>query len=223
MVFDQRLPAVNGDDGQWGNILNQFLSKEHYNTGVNNPSNGGHQNITIRPGTTAAGTAPLKFSSGPVMTTPEIGAVEFLTDTLYFTQTTSSIRKTIAIYDDSSGATGDIYYKDSTGSFTRLPVGSTGQGLVVGSGVPIWAATTNVSFETVSKNLNSYPFTVNYTGSVLTSIVYTVGSNSITKTLNYTTGVLTSIVLSGTGLPSGITLTKTLSYTSNNLTSVSYA
>jgi hypothetical protein len=223
MSIPQRLPTVNSDDGQWGDILNQYIGLQHYNTGLDDPLNESHQTITIRPGTTSAGSSPLKFISGPLMTTAEVGAVEFLTDTLYFTQTTSSIRKTIAIYDDTSGATGDIYYKDSTGSFARLPVGSTGQGLVVGSGVPVWAATTNVSFETVSKNLNSYPSTINYTGSVLTSIVYTVGSNSITKTLNYTTGVLTSIVLSGTGLPSGISLTKTLNYTSNNLTSVSYA
>lgn len=99
-MAEQRLPVVNGDDGAWGNILNQYLEKEHYNTGVNNTSNGGHKNITIRPGTTVAGTAPIKLSSGPLMTNPEAGAIEFLTDKLYFTQTTGVVRKSIAYTEE---------------------------------------------------------------------------------------------------------------------------
>jgi hypothetical protein len=100
MAFEQRLPAVNGDDGQWGDILNQFISKEHANSGVDDPANGGHKTITVQAGTTAAGTAPLKFSSGSLMSTPEVGAIEFLTDRLYFTQTTGTSRKAIALTDD---------------------------------------------------------------------------------------------------------------------------
>lgn len=99
-MTEQRLPVVNSDDGQWGDVLNQFIEKEHYNTGVNNGLNGGHKTITIRPGSSNAGTAPLKLSSGPLLSAPEIGAVEFLTDRLYYTQTTSSIRKVIASVDD---------------------------------------------------------------------------------------------------------------------------
>lgn len=47
-------------------------------------------------GTAAAGTAPLKFTSGPLLTTPEAGAVEFLTDAFYATITTGAARKQIA-------------------------------------------------------------------------------------------------------------------------------
>ena len=40
-----------------------------------------------------------------------------------------------------SDATGDIYYRNSSGYFTRLPIGSTSQVLTVsGSGIPAWAA-----------------------------------------------------------------------------------
>lgn len=138
-MVQQRLPAVNGDNGAWGNILNQFLMKEHYNTGLDNPVNGGHQTITVRAGTTSAGTAPLKLTSGPLMTTPEAGAMEFLTDKLYLTQTTSAIRKVIAAYDDTSGATGDIYYRNSSANFNRLAVGSTGQVMTVTGGIPTWS------------------------------------------------------------------------------------
>ena len=78
------------------------------------------------------------------------------------------------------------------------------------------------TFELVSKNLKSNPYTLNYTSGKLTSIVYTLPTGTITKTLNYTSEKLTSIVLSG-DTPSGINLTKTLSYTGDTLTSITYS
>lgn len=97
----RRLPVVDSDDGSWGDWLNNYLLKEHFDTtGVPDVANGGHKMITVRPGTIASGTAPLKFTSGPLMTAPEVGAVEFLTDRLYYTQTTGATRKTVAAFDD---------------------------------------------------------------------------------------------------------------------------
>lgn len=49
--------------------------------------------LHIRPGTATAGSAPLKFSSGTNLTTPEAGAMEFNGTDLYFTPTTT--RQTI--------------------------------------------------------------------------------------------------------------------------------
>lgn len=138
MAQPQRLPIVNNDDGVWGDILRQFLMKEHYNDDTNNAANGGHQTITIRAGTASAGTAPLKFTSGTLLTTAEAGAMEFNTDNLYFTITTGALRKKIAIYDDSAGATGDVYYRNASGTFARLGIGSTGDTLRVVGGVPAW-------------------------------------------------------------------------------------
>ena len=78
-----------------------------------------------------------------MLSTPEAGAVEFLTDRLYLTQTTSTIRKTIATYDDSSGATGDLYYRDASGNFIRLAVSPTaGSVLNVSGGLPAWGPAT---------------------------------------------------------------------------------
>jgi hypothetical protein len=141
----KRLPTVNGDDGAWGTILNNFLGKEHYNDGTDTGTyNGGHQTITIQPGTTAAGTAPLKFitTSAALMTTPEVGAVEFVSNNLYYTQTTGPTRLTVLAVDDSSGANGDLYYRNSGSnlSLVRLPIGTATQVLTVSSGVPTWAA-----------------------------------------------------------------------------------
>jgi hypothetical protein len=140
MPTPQRLPTVNSDDGTWGDILRQYLKKEHYDDGTDNAVNGGHQNITVRAGSTAAGTAPIKLTSGALMTTPEAGAVEFLTDKIYFTKSTGPTRTTIATYDDTSGATGDIYHRNSGGLFTRLGIGSTGDLLTVASGIPSWTS-----------------------------------------------------------------------------------
>tara|TARA_R110000744_G_scaffold94093_3_gene181659 strand:+ start:11352 stop:11780 length:429 start_codon:yes stop_codon:yes gene_type:complete len=78
------------------------------------------------------------------------------------------------------------------------------------------------SYESVSKNIKSWSFTLNYISGSLNTITYVNGANTITKTFNYTLGELTSIVLSG-DTPSGIDLTKTLNYTTGNLTGVAYA
>lgn len=48
-------------------------------------------------GTATASTAPLKFTSGPLLTAPEAGTIEFLTDGLYFTTTTGTTRKRIQL------------------------------------------------------------------------------------------------------------------------------
>ena len=136
----QRLPIIDGDDGQWGINLNSFLSKEHYDDGTDNAVNGGHKNVTIRPGTAAAGTAPLKFTSGTLLTTPEAGAVEFNSNRLYFTQTTGPTRKVVAAFDDATGTTGDMYYRDASGNFVRLAPGTNGYALRMSAGLPAWQA-----------------------------------------------------------------------------------
>jgi hypothetical protein len=78
------------------------------------------------------------------------------------------------------------------------------------------------SFETFSKNLKAYPYELNYTGTVLNSIVYTLPSGTVTKTFNYTGTTLTSIVLSGT-IPGTILTTKTFTYSGTQLTEVVYS
>ena len=141
-MTQQRLPIVNSDDGVWGDIIRQFLMKEHYNDDTDNPVNGGHQTVTIRAGTATAGTAPLKFTSGTLLTTPEAGTMEFNNNFLYFTITSGTVRKKVALYDDSAGATGDLYYRDSTGNFVRLGASSDGKTLRLSGGLPAWSDAT---------------------------------------------------------------------------------
>lgn len=78
-------------------------------------------------------------------------------------------------------------------------------------------------FETVSKNLKSYPYDITYgVDGIDTITYYLAGGLSVVKTFNYVATVLTTIVLSG-DTPSGIDLTKTLIYTGADLTSVTYS
>lgn len=154
MPTPQRLPKVNSDDGVWGDILRQYLLKEHYDDGTDSAANGGHQTITIRPGTASAGMAPLKFTSGTLLTTPETGAMEFAGDNYYLTDTSGPTRRKIAAYDDTSGATGDIYYRNSSGYFTRLGIGSTGDLLTVSGGIPSWSSSISNASTITLKDTN---------------------------------------------------------------------
>lgn len=54
-----------------------------------------------------------------------------------------------------SDATGDIYYRNSGGAFTRLGVGSDGQVLTLTSGLPSWAAAGSSGANAALSNLSS--------------------------------------------------------------------
>lgn len=181
-MYPQRLPVVNGDDGTWGNILVQYLQLQHFNDGTNNPVNGGHQNVTITAGTTTA--APLTFTSGVNLTTPVAGSMEFTTDTLYFTITTGTTRRKVALYDGASpGATGDVYYLNSSGVFSRLGIGSSGQSLRVSSGLPAWG---DSSGGLTTNTQSGTTYTVSSTDAV---VFASAASNNITVTLPLSSGL----------------------------------
>lgn len=78
------------------------------------------------------------------------------------------------------------------------------------------------SFETVSKNLLAYPFSISYLGDNIDTVTYTTAGGSIVKTINYTGDNITSVVLSG-DTPNSIDLTKTISYSGANISSITYS
>jgi len=77
------------------------------------------------------------------------------------------------------------------------------------------------TFETVSKNLRQYPYTIEYQLGNLDKIVYATPSGIITKTFVYLANKLDQIILSGEidGLTEN---TKKFNYTDNKLTSINY-
>ncbi len=79
-----------------------------------------------------------------------------------------------------------------------------------------------ITFEWLSKNLQTYPAELNYTAGVLTSIVYTTLDGTITKTFIYTGGVLTQVNLSGS-IPTYIPTTKHFTYSGGVITDISYS
>ena len=203
MAIEQRLPIVNGDDGIWGDDLNTFLGKEHYNADATltpgTSTNGGHQVITLRPGTTADNTAPIRFNntaSSVLMTNRAAGAFEYsyTNDRFYLTQVTGTARKAIATYyDDTSGATGDIYYRDSSGNFVRLVIGSTNQVLTVTGGLPSWGAAS------IDRSVSSIAIPTTAGATVATDYVYFVSSTT-TLTLPTAVGNINLYTVKNTGV-----------------------
>ena len=92
-------------------------------------------------GSAAASSSPFKMTSGPLMTTPEVGSWEFLTDKLYFTITTGTARKEIAILDAALTA-------------GRVPYVTTNGRLVDGSNLGFDSANTRLGIGTVSPGSN---------------------------------------------------------------------
>ncbi len=157
-MAELRLPTVNSDDGAWGDILNTFLLQEHYNGSADYTAaspNGGHKTITLQPGTTSAATAPIKFdvtATSVLNTTAEAGAFEYsyTNDKFYLGQRTAPFRKAVAtFYDDANGATGDTYYRDSSGNFVKLPIGTGTYVLTSNGTTPGWSAPSGQSQQQV--------------------------------------------------------------------------
>ena len=94
--------------------------------------------LHLAAGTASANTAPLKFSSGSLLTTTEAGAIEFYNDNYYATITTgagtAAARKTIAFLESPSFTTPNI--GAATGNSLALSANITADHLIGGTGVP---------------------------------------------------------------------------------------
>jgi len=73
--------------------------------------------LHIAAGSATAGTAPIKMVSGPLLTTAEVGAQEFLTDKYYGTITTGAARKEFTL-NDIALTTGRIPFTTTNGRLT---------------------------------------------------------------------------------------------------------
>jgi hypothetical protein len=120
-------------------------------TNTGNISIGGITTPTARlhlpAGTATASTAPLKLTSGVSLTNPEAGALEFTTDSLFFTITTGPTRKTIAFTDSDHGGLSGLT-DDDHAQYALLNGRGPGQTLIGGTnaGVNMYLqATSNVT------------------------------------------------------------------------------
>ena len=96
-------------------------------------------------------------------------------------------------------------------------------GYFFAEGTPGPAGTFDTTYETLSQNVSAYPYTINRTGSTITSVVYTVGGNTIIKSFTYNgSGQIESIAIYG--VPLGATVyTKNLTYSGTSVSGVSYS
>ncbi len=136
--------------------------------------------VNLKAGTTAAGTAPLKFTSGALLTTAEAGAVEFFGDAFYGTITTGAARKQFAFTSDITGVNSGT----NTGDITLGAIG----------------ATPNASGASLSGQvLTLQPADASFGG------VITTGAQSITGAKTFITSLATPLLIGGTSTTQTLT------------------
>jgi hypothetical protein len=95
----------------------------------------------------------------------------------------------------------------------------------VGNGSQLSGITSTIAttFETVSRNLNAYPYIINRSNDTISNVVYTVpGSGIITKTFSYSSGLITSIAIYGPAIGPK-TFAKNLTYVGTSVSGASYS
>jgi hypothetical protein len=75
----------------------------------------GTARLHLPAGSATASTAPLKLTSGTLLTTPEAGAVEFLTDDFWATITTGAARKGVVLTDGTNLTSGRVPFATTNG------------------------------------------------------------------------------------------------------------
>jgi lysophospholipase L1-like esterase len=143
------------------NILSERMrigSDGNIGIGVTVPTSTLH----LKAGTTTASTAPLKFTSGTLLTTAEAGAVEFLTDKFYGTITTGAARKEFIQGDNAITEGVNIIIGSTTG--TKIGTATT-QKIAFYNSTPIVQPNATTDLGTVLSNIGlrgagtAYPIT----------------------------------------------------------------
>jgi len=132
--------SQSGDLARWINSSNTTLSLVNsagkFSIGT---ASAPTAKLMLGAGTTTAASAPLKMVSGSLMTTPEAGAQEFLTDKFYTTITTGTARKEFTLNDialtsgrvpftTTNGRLSDstnLQFNSASGTLTPLYLGQT--------------------------------------------------------------------------------------------------
>lgn len=165
-----RIQNQSGSGTTWGLAVNggSQTSKSYLMDNVyfgNNTS--ATAKVHIAAGTTSASSAPLKFTSGSLMTTAEAGAVEFLTDKFYGTITTGAARKEFTL-NDAALTSGTIPTATTNGRLTDsgLLTGATSAALSVPSTTkgflpPVMTITQRNAISTPATGLFVYQTTTN--------------------------------------------------------------
>jgi hypothetical protein len=112
-----------------------------------------------------------------------------------------------------SDATGDMYYRNVSNQFVRLPIGTTGQVLSVNSGIPYWATAASAPVSSVFGRTGAVVGSAaDYNGIAMTGIA---SLNGLVITAN--TGVVTTGTWNGTKVSEVYGGTNQSSYTTGDI------
>jgi len=130
--------------------------------------------LNLQAGSTAASKAPLKFTSGPLQTAAEVGAIEFLTDAYYATITTAAARKQFLFTDGSAASL--------TGTAAGLTAGNA-TNTTSNSGTGAYARVTDPAITSITpgadftlKQNSVTPFTSENTGAIANTLYLKAGN-----------------------------------------------
>ncbi len=172
-----------------GGTTNFRLVGTNGNVGIGLGASAPTATLDLRAGTATAGSSPLKFTSGTLLSAPEAGAVEFLTDKYYGTITTGAARKTFAFLESPVLTTPTITTEISPTSDDGAPLGDITHNfsdLFLASGAVINYANSNVVLTHTSGILTLGTGTLKITTptNTATSVVTIDGTQTLTnKTL----------------------------------------
>lgn len=147
--------AIIYHNGAAGNIefLNDYTSGkvEFTSGGLALPQMSIAPTVNLAIASGSATIAPLRMTSGTVLTTTQAGVIEYDGTHFYGTITNGGTRYQL---DQQGGGslpittTGDMIYSSSGSTAARLAIGSSGQVLQVVSGIPSWQSLTQPAFGT---------------------------------------------------------------------------
>ncbi len=150
--------------------------------------------LHLKAGTTAANTAPLKFTSGTLLTSPESGTVEYDGTNLYFTDSTN-IRRTITS-TAGAGTYDSASLISNSGNITMYP--NSGAGSVI------------VSATTASTSSNTGAL-------VVKGGVGVTGDINVSGTISATVGLVTPLVVGSNASSGSLTLNSTTHANKGNI------
>lgn len=106
-------------------------------------------------------------------------------------QTLTGKTLTSPIINLTSDATGDIYYRNSGGAFTRLGIGSSGQVLSVSAGIPAWSASSATGYILVRDEKTSTTNGGTFTSGAYRTRDLTTISSDTTSSISLTSNTIT--------------------------------
>lgn len=116
---DNGFRVISQDDS-----TDYFFVRGDGNVGIGLAGVGVTAKLHIKAGTASASTAPLKFTSGTVLSSAEAGAIEFTTDDFFATITTGAARKAFVLDDGSRLTSGKIPVATTNGRLINLTASS---------------------------------------------------------------------------------------------------